>query len=207
MDETLILMSSDHGEFLGDYGCFGKRSMHDVSSRIPLLTRYPKRFTAGQQYHEVASLVDIIPTVCCAAEIDYQNLDLDGCDLADIANGKKERFYVYSVFGGRQERLYMIASKAWKYVYSAGDNRHFFFDRIGDPKESRNLIGCGHVSSEEHMLRTALIDYLKNVGADDALDGDQFRVFSGWDKHKMKSPQLGASTRTASHAQVPVEYR
>lgn len=42
-DRTLIVFSSDHGEYLGDYGCYGKRGMHDVSNRVPLLARLPGR--------------------------------------------------------------------------------------------------------------------------------------------------------------------
>jgi hypothetical protein len=33
LDNTLVVFSSDHGEYLGDYGCFGKRAMHDASAR------------------------------------------------------------------------------------------------------------------------------------------------------------------------------
>ncbi|MHB0876221.1 MAG: sulfatase family protein, partial [Anaerolineae bacterium] len=34
LDDTLVLFTSDHGEFLGDYGCFGKRSMLDAAARV-----------------------------------------------------------------------------------------------------------------------------------------------------------------------------
>ena len=41
LDETMIVFSSDHGELLGDYGCYGKRSMHDAAARVPMLARLP----------------------------------------------------------------------------------------------------------------------------------------------------------------------
>ncbi|MBU0607775.1 MAG: sulfatase-like hydrolase/transferase, partial [Armatimonadetes bacterium] len=46
LDNTLILFASDHGELLGDYGSYGKRTMLDPAARVPLLVRYPARFEA-----------------------------------------------------------------------------------------------------------------------------------------------------------------
>ena len=40
IDDTLIVLSSDHGEMLGDYGCVGKRCMLDAAARIPMLLRW-----------------------------------------------------------------------------------------------------------------------------------------------------------------------
>ena len=63
LDDTLILYSSDHGEFLGDYNCYGKRSMHDPPARVPMLARLPGRFPAGGRCATPVSLVDVLPTV------------------------------------------------------------------------------------------------------------------------------------------------
>lgn len=37
LDDTIIVYTSDHGEMLGDYNCFGKRSMLNSASRVPML--------------------------------------------------------------------------------------------------------------------------------------------------------------------------
>lgn len=44
LDDTIIVYTSDHGEMLGDYNCFGKRSMLNSASRVPMLVRYPALF-------------------------------------------------------------------------------------------------------------------------------------------------------------------
>ena len=41
LDNTLVMLSADHGEFLGDYGTFGKRSFLDPTARIPLICAGP----------------------------------------------------------------------------------------------------------------------------------------------------------------------
>ena len=50
----MIVFSSDHGEHLGDLNCFGKRSMHDASAKVPLVVRYPDRFAKGQMEREMS---------------------------------------------------------------------------------------------------------------------------------------------------------
>jgi len=76
LENTLILFTSDHGEYLGDYNCFGKRSMHDASSRIPMLARLPGRFPAGVRCDAPVSLVDILPTLAAAAATDASGIGL-----------------------------------------------------------------------------------------------------------------------------------
>jgi arylsulfatase A-like enzyme len=65
LENTLIVFASDHGELLGDYNCFGKRSMHDASSRVPMVVRGPG-FAAGTRCETPVSLVDLLPTAAAA---------------------------------------------------------------------------------------------------------------------------------------------
>ena len=41
-DETLIIITSDHGEMLGDYGCWGKMHYFDGAFHVPLMIKPPK---------------------------------------------------------------------------------------------------------------------------------------------------------------------
>lgn len=49
LDRTLIVFTADHGEMLGNLGCFGKRSAHNASLRVPLIARLPGRFAPGER--------------------------------------------------------------------------------------------------------------------------------------------------------------
>ena len=72
LDQTLIIVTSDHGENLGERDMIDHMlSMHDTVLRVPLLIRYPQRFPAGEVRDELVSLTDLAPTV------------LDVCGLAD----------------------------------------------------------------------------------------------------------------------------
>jgi len=179
LDRTLILMSSDHGELLGDYNSFGKRSMHDSAARIPMLARWPERFAAGTRCEEPVSLVDVAPTALAAAGLSAQDTAFEGVDLAQVASGQSDRSMVFSQLNRAGDAIYMAVSKEWKYVYSAPDNRAFLFDRQNDPAETSNRIGIlndRHKNAEEEM-KTALITFLKEHGETEALDGDDFKVY------------------------------
>ena len=142
LDNTLILFSSDHGELLGDYNCFDKRSMHDSCQRIPMLVRYPQRFGAGEICNSPVSLVDIMPTMLEAAGLASTGFSLDGEDLAQIADGSPSRECVFSQFNEKGNGVYVAINDRYKYCYSAPDNREFLFDRIQDPEETRNRAGA-----------------------------------------------------------------
>src|SRR5690606_11076665 len=94
LENTVIVFTSDHGEYLGDYGCFGKRSMHDASCRIPMIARHPGTFATGARCDTPASLIDVAPTFLKAAG---SSLDgLDGVALGDLAAGRSPRQAVFS---------------------------------------------------------------------------------------------------------------
>jgi arylsulfatase A-like enzyme len=189
LDNTLILYASDHGEFLGDYGCYGKRSMHDPSSRVPLIARLPGRFEGGTVVEQAVSLVDIAPTFLSAAETRVDTHELDGVDLADVVSGRCDREFVFSQLSidrtpfhrsvavdtdtsGRtysddewraRFSSYMAVSETAKYVYSAADDREFYIDRVRDPYETRNRAGVKFCArAKEHAKRALLAELIAN---------------------------------------------
>ena len=170
LDNTMIIFSSDHGEYLGDYNCFGKRSMHDASSRIPLIIRCPEKFKADTICDTPASLVDMLPTIANFADCDLSNIELDGVDLAEIANGNCERKYVYSQFNFGEKGIYMIVSREWKYFYSTGEETEYLFDRLNDPREADNKAEDTACQLLKKEIKQALLEYLQSVGAEDAVE-------------------------------------
>jgi len=64
LDETLLVITSDHGENIGEHGRIDHMlSMYDTTIRVPLVLRYPPRVAAGTVDAELASIVDVYPTV------------------------------------------------------------------------------------------------------------------------------------------------
>jgi len=181
LDNTLIVFTSDHGEFLGDYDCFGKRSMLDSAARVPMIVRYPQRFAQGQVCEAPTSLVDVMPTILAAAGVGLTGLDLDGADLAEVAAAGGAAAYgnriIYSQYQRQALGVYMTVNRRWKYFYSAPDRQEFLFDREQDPDETRNKAGLSLCADPLQEMRGSLIEYYQRHGYVDPLDGDAWKLF------------------------------
>ena len=71
-ENTLVVLVSDHGVLLGEYGWVGKRysEMHQPLTHVPLMMRHPAGKAKGHVSTYYASTHDIGPTVLSAAGID-----------------------------------------------------------------------------------------------------------------------------------------
>jgi arylsulfatase len=177
MENTLVIFTSDHGELLGDYNCFGKRSMHDAASRISLIAHLPGRFEGGLRCDRPTSLVDIAPTVLGLTGSSIATHETDGEDLREVAAGNTDREMVFSQHSRAGLASYMAVSREWKYFYSAPDGREFLFDRIRDPRETRNLAGNGFCDEERNRMRSALIQHLERGGEAEAVAGGDWIAY------------------------------
>lgn len=170
MDRTLVVFTSDHGELLGDYGSFGKRSMLDSAARVPLLVRYPERFPAGQVVDQVVSTVDVLPTCLEAADLPVPG-DRDGADLAGIAAGTCGRNGVPVQFSHGPDGLYALVTREWKYIHSAPDGREWLFARDG-ALETRSVAGLAPYEGTLREMRSRLINWFRRDGYEEPLAGD-----------------------------------
>jgi arylsulfatase A-like enzyme len=90
-DETMIVFTSDHGEEFYEHGGWGHgHSLYDESLKVPLIVKFPGSRFKGEKIDYIVSLVDIMPTILEALEIDFAGLTLDGESLFPVINGEDE---------------------------------------------------------------------------------------------------------------------
>lgn len=80
-DDTLVIVTADHGEQMGDHWMMGKLGWYDQSYRIPLIVRDPRRdadATRGSVVEDVTENVDIMPTVLDWLGVDELPVQCDG---------------------------------------------------------------------------------------------------------------------------------
>lgn len=99
LENTLIVMMSDHGEWFGERGLLGNRLWdHRPPGRmeithVPLMMLYPPLLTAPKRVDTPVQLIDVAPTVLDLAGIDRAELLLQGDSLVDLFSGETpERF-------------------------------------------------------------------------------------------------------------------
>jgi arylsulfatase A-like enzyme len=92
-ENTLVVMTSEHGEYLGERGVFGGRLWsHNppgylIGTRVPFMLTYPARFPQPKRIAERVQLLDLMPTVLDLAGIDRSGLMLQGESLVDLIDG------------------------------------------------------------------------------------------------------------------------
>lgn len=129
LDNTIVVFSSDHGDYLGDFGLMGKAYFHEPSVRVPLIVadfRAPERRLKSAQ----ASLLDLYPSI-----LDWAGLDIpphvDGQRLQDITSDR--------IITGVSNLGTMARSESHKLVrYASGVEA--LFDLVADPYELKNII-------------------------------------------------------------------
>ena len=183
LENTIIVFSSDHGEYLGDYNCFGKRGMQDQSSNIPMIIRYPEKIKQDNICRTPVSLVDILPTFADVAGASIDKSQFDGQSLINIQNNDSDRKYVYSQFGDKDEAIYMITSEQWKYIYSVGDRKELLFDKINDTTELFNQAKTR--TSVKEKIKQDFLKHFKNINYTDAFDENNGKL--DWKQYPLKN--------------------
>lgn len=162
LDSTMIIFTSDHGEFLGDYGCYGKRSFLDVAAKIPLICRYPDSFPKNVRCNKPVSLVDILPTFLHESNISMPE-GSDGVALQDIVHDRSDRERIFGHYQHHEAAIYTSQSEQYSYIWSASDNKEFLFDRKVDPHQTKNraynLLYHDKLSYERSQLIAHLQQY------------------------------------------------
>ncbi len=86
LDQTLIILTADHGEGLGDHALLGHGyNLHDELVRVPMIFRGPQ-IPAGLALHGLAQLEDLMPTTLSMLGLPYGE-SLDGVDLSPWLRG------------------------------------------------------------------------------------------------------------------------
>ncbi len=69
LDETLVIVVSDHGENIGHHGMMEHQfCLYESLLRVPLVIRWPEAFEAGEVRNDAVQLVDLLPTILEAVE-------------------------------------------------------------------------------------------------------------------------------------------
>jgi len=159
--DTLIIYTSDHGEFLGDHRMGSKVFFHESSAHVPFVIRPPQSWECAMRGHESTDLTshaDIMPTVLAAIDADLPG-DMDGMDLLSMVRGDtKARPYMHASSLPSHAREYAAVSNGrFKYSYYPEGAAELLFDIETDPKEETNLAKDKKHEAIRNELRAELI--------------------------------------------------
>jgi arylsulfatase A-like enzyme len=158
LENTIVLFSSDHGDYLGDHGLTGKNSFYESATRVPLLVRLPDATKIC--YPGLATLSDVTATILayagCEVPPNMDSLPLPGLGLT--TGTPRDRVF------GALKRSWMLVRDQWKLAKYAGDGA-MLFDLQEDPTEQCNL---AHRDSHAQLYRS--LDAELTASVMDSLD-------------------------------------
>lgn len=135
-DNTIVVLLSDNGHSLGEKFRWGKRSLWERDTRVPLIIRAPG-LPAEQRSTEPAGLIDVYPTLLelCGYE---PRSNLEGSSLVpQLRDPTTPREPVVTTFFVNN---HAVRSRDYRYIrYSNGDEE--LYDHRTDPNEWHNLAG------------------------------------------------------------------
>ena len=168
LENTVVVMTTDHGCHFRTRNAEYKRSCHDASTRVPLLVRGPG-FEGGKTVSQLVSTVDLPPTLLDAAG-GSAAAGMQGKSLMDLVRGKSDGWRNEVYIQMREEALgRAIRTEEWKYCVFDPDakdpkqpwseryvERHLY-DLRSDPNEIVNLAGRSDMKEVSARLREKLI--------------------------------------------------
>jgi choline-sulfatase len=172
-DDTIVVYTSDHGDLLGDFGCFFKSCMFDGAVKVPLIFRAPGLIPAGETRRQLVNTVDILPTLCALSGIPLPK-PVDGEDLSQVLRSDESpgREYVVSQTQDTPAQKYMVRTPQHKYVYCEQGATEELYDVEEDPAERHDLAKDASRADELTRLRQMLITWcIDNSDAQMVKDG------------------------------------
>ena len=142
LDDTLLIVTSDHGETLGEHGykwhpaCPFEEALH-----IPLLIRFPGGRPAGRVSALTQSL-DLLPTIYELLRLPVPTKLVEGRSLMPLIAGEKTAVhdYLFSRTGG-DPACYVVRDLRYSLLLFEGGKLRALYDLNADPWQRRNIIG------------------------------------------------------------------
>ncbi|MGI9366128.1 MAG: sulfatase-like hydrolase/transferase, partial [Rhizobiaceae bacterium] len=165
MDDTMIVITSDHGDYLGDHWLGEKDLFHEQSAKIPLIIYDPSPHAdcrRGSVCDELVESIDLAATFVEFYGGTVPDHIIEGRSLAPYLMGNQPKRwrdfaiseYDYSAtpmamnlgLAPKDARLFMVADKRWKFMHAEGELpggggpfRPMLFDLESDPNEFHDL--------------------------------------------------------------------
>lgn len=145
-EETIVVLTSDHGETLYDHDCFfDHHGLYDCTLHVPMIIRYRGRVPAGRRVKGMCRHADLLPTLLELAGMDGAVPgDVTGRSLMGLVNGEASTGDELYLTEATWMRKHGWRTPDWKLIVALEPDFHFkpeveLYDLRADPAEEVNL--------------------------------------------------------------------
>jgi arylsulfatase A-like enzyme len=176
---TIFVFTSDHGELLGDHGCFRKILSLEGSAKIPLILAAPPRLRPqkGLASDLPVTHMDLMPTLLELAGAPVP-ATVEGASLLPILEGRQAADSWRDCVHGEHARrgaphggVQYLVGRREKYTWFTRDGLELLFDLVDDPNEIVNLAARPEAAQRLAYRRRRLAEELGKRPQDGLSDG------------------------------------
>lgn len=154
-DNTIVVLTSDHGYLLGEKFMWGKVMLFETCDRVPMVIRVPGQTKPGSTSEGLVELVDLFPTLAELCEVTPPE-ELQGRSIVPMlrdstASGKD---VVYTVV--TRGKPLGKAIRTQRYRYTSWPTGEELYDLSRDPREETNLASSSDHAKTLELMRTNL---------------------------------------------------
>jgi choline-sulfatase len=156
-DNTIVVITSDHGDMLGEHGMWFKKHFFDACLRVPLIICAPNHFASSRQAQNV-SLVDLLPTLTEFAGLDanaHAPEALDGESLVGVCAGNTARddatVFAEITSEGVSAPMFMVKRGDFK-LLTGGGVPNALFNLASDAHEITDLAAVANMRPVRDQL-------------------------------------------------------
>ena len=164
MEDTIVVYSTDHGDYMGEHGLYGKNNLYETAYRIPLIIRWPRRIRPGMVIDRFFCSVDFKPTILSLMGIAPSGKE-QGRDGARLLTGGEKGDWTDEVFihHSSLERAGIFTPR-YELAY-VKDSDGILFDRAADPDQTRNLFDDPAHAKAKAELAKRIVEHNRAVEA------------------------------------------
>ncbi len=172
-DNTIIIFTSDHGIFNGEYGLGGKSLCYEICTKVPMIIYDPtSKGEQGVVNNELVLTIDISKSILDYADVDEVPASYQGETLIPMLAGEKEsvRDYLFTEnlwstqFGN--PRIESVQNKEWKYI------RYFKNENMSADEKSKHFKEMG--ANWKAYYRTNMTDVWQyRIFVDASINGEK----------------------------------
>ena len=163
LDNTIVVFTSDHGEYMGEHTLMGKNKLYEPAHRIPLLIRWPKRIAPGTRVERIVCTVDFQQTLCGLMGIRPSGRE-QGRDACPLLRGEQVDWVDEALIHHSTHERAGIFTPEFELAY-VKDSDHILFDRKNDPDQANNLFGQQTYKRVIDELTTRIIRHHTRLGS------------------------------------------
>ena len=139
LDETIVVFTTDHGEYMGEHGLYAKNQWYRTAYQIPFLIRWPEKIKRGLEINHFVTNVDVQQTLLGLMEIKPSGRE-QGRDASPLLRGEKCEWKDEAMIHHSSLESAGIFTSEYELVLRANGS-HMLFNRLNDPEQTKNLHG------------------------------------------------------------------